>query len=545
MKNNLTFSSRAIGTSFLLFAFLANSLFSQSNINQTLSVNGTGNIADASAQLDVSAIDKGMLVPRMTSAQRIAIALPAPGLLVYDTTTGGFWVHTGSAWRALAAILVDADGDTKVQVEESPDEDIIRFDLGGTERMVLRKNAGSSSRLELPNSSDNTFIGTNAGSDNTTGTHNTANGVSALGNNTVGNHNTANGTFTLVLNTDGDNNSANGFQALFFNTTGDYNTANGSGTMYYNTTGFSNTAMGVSALVNNTTRSNLVAVGDSSLYKNGEGATLSSHATANTAIGSKSLYANTTGYQNTALGYNAMFDNTIGDGNTAGGYLALSNNTTGVANAGFGHNSLLANTTGSQNTALGKNAYFNSPNLSNTTCIGFNSGNLVNVSNRIEIGNTSVSFIGGQVNWGTYSDARIKTQVQENVPGLDFITQLRPVTYHLDIHRQNALCGLDKRDSSDWEGKYDIEQKQMTGFIAQEVEAAAKATGYDFSGVEKGADEVGMYSVKYAEFVVPLVKGMQEQQTIIEALKTDNASLKSQLDKITAALAGAGIAVEK
>jgi hypothetical protein len=34
-------------------------------------------------------------------------------------------------------LLEDADGDTKVQVEESSDEDKIRFDTGGTERMII------------------------------------------------------------------------------------------------------------------------------------------------------------------------------------------------------------------------------------------------------------------------------------------------------------------------------------------------------------------------------------------------------------------------
>ena len=33
--------------------------------------------------------------------------------------------------------VTDADGDTKIQVEESSDEDIIRFDTAGTERMTI------------------------------------------------------------------------------------------------------------------------------------------------------------------------------------------------------------------------------------------------------------------------------------------------------------------------------------------------------------------------------------------------------------------------
>lgn len=69
---------------------------------------------------------------------------------------------------------------------------------------------------------------------------------------------------------------------------------------------------------------------------------------------------------------------------------------------------------------------------------------------------------------------------------------------------------------------------------------------------------MGIYSVRYAEFVVPLVKAVQEQQALLEngnarleklnnlrRLKAENAALQSQLEKITAALAEAGIFVEK
>jgi hypothetical protein len=170
--------------------------------------------------------------------------------------------------------------------------------------------------------------------------------------------------------------------------------------------------------------------------------------------------------------------------------------------------------------------------LNNTTCLGYNAGNVSSVANRVEIGNTSVTWIGGEVGWSTYSDARIKNQVQENVPGLSFIKRLRPVTYHLDIHKENEICLRGKKQTGDWKEKYDLEQKQMTGFIAQEVEHAAQSVGYDFSGVEQAKDEVGMYSVRYSEFVVPLVKAIQEQQVMIEQLQKENAALKAQTDKI-------------
>jgi hypothetical protein len=56
----------------------------------------------ASAALDVQSTTQGMLVPRMTAAQRTAIASPATGLLVYQTDgTAGFYFYNG-AWTSLS-----------------------------------------------------------------------------------------------------------------------------------------------------------------------------------------------------------------------------------------------------------------------------------------------------------------------------------------------------------------------------------------------------------------------------------------------------------
>lgn len=63
---------------------------------------GTNN-PHPSALVDITSNNKGMLVPRLTSAQRTAIASPAPGLLVYDTNTNSFWFYNGTAWANLSA----------------------------------------------------------------------------------------------------------------------------------------------------------------------------------------------------------------------------------------------------------------------------------------------------------------------------------------------------------------------------------------------------------------------------------------------------------
>ena len=77
-------------------------------------------------------------------------------------------------------------------------------------------------------------------------------------------------------------------------------------------------------------------------------------------------------------------------------------------------------------------------------------------------GNAATSTIGGSVNWTATSDGRFKSNVEENVVGLDFINKLRPVTYQMDIHRQNEIMyGNKAKEIGDWPGKFDIEQKRI------------------------------------------------------------------------------------
>lgn len=61
--------------------------------------NGIGTTTpDASAKLEIASTSKGLLVPRMISTQRLAISLPANGLLVYQTDgVIGFYVNTGTS----------------------------------------------------------------------------------------------------------------------------------------------------------------------------------------------------------------------------------------------------------------------------------------------------------------------------------------------------------------------------------------------------------------------------------------------------------------
>jgi hypothetical protein len=71
----------------LLVSFYA---FSQTGIGTTT--------PNASAKLEIASTDKGLLIPRMTASQRVAIVTPANGLLVYQTDSEtGFYVNTGTS----------------------------------------------------------------------------------------------------------------------------------------------------------------------------------------------------------------------------------------------------------------------------------------------------------------------------------------------------------------------------------------------------------------------------------------------------------------
>jgi hypothetical protein len=58
----------------------------------------------ASAIVNVESTTQGFLPPRMTTTQKNAIATPAAGLVVYDTTLGKLCVRTAAAWETITSI---------------------------------------------------------------------------------------------------------------------------------------------------------------------------------------------------------------------------------------------------------------------------------------------------------------------------------------------------------------------------------------------------------------------------------------------------------
>jgi hypothetical protein len=95
---------------FFVAVFLLNSL---SNLNAQVGIGASTVTPDPSSMLDIQSTTKGLLIPRMTSAQRSAITSPADGLIVYQTdVTKGYYYYnsTSSLWVMLGAQLTFSTG---------------------------------------------------------------------------------------------------------------------------------------------------------------------------------------------------------------------------------------------------------------------------------------------------------------------------------------------------------------------------------------------------------------------------------------------------
>lgn len=436
-------------------------------------------------------------------------------------------------------------------------------------RGALFSNASSPLNIAIGDSalhfyqsgSPNLAIGYKALFSNTTGIYNFAMGVSALQNNTTASGNLALGFRSLVSNIDGHDNIAIGNSTMDQNKSGNYNVGIGYLNLFANTTGNYNTSVGPSALYINTTGSNNSAFGNKALYQNISG-------NQNVGIGNESLFFNATGAYNTAAGNYSLHKNTTGNYNVALGSDALRTNGTGLNNTAIGSSSLYLNNGGHYNTAVGFQAVYRNTTSQFNTAIGYYAGgnftfgynntflgsntkggsagnyNMIVIgneaisaaSNQVTIGNPSNNSYRVYANWSNISDGRYKKNVRENVPGLSFITKLRPVTYNIDATALDAFIHRNHKDSASpmakgfqKAGLLEKEKIIYTGFVAQEVETLAKSLGFDFSGIDLPKNDHDTYGLRYADFVVPLVKAVQEQQEEIETLRKDN---KIQSDKI-------------
>ena len=542
------------------------------------------NTTTPNAQLDIRATSAtapsntdGLLIPKVNIFPATNPTAAQQGMLLYLTTTSGsnapgfyYWDNPTTTWIGLGKDVKEwqLNGNTVNATTDfmgsTNDADVIfkrnnlRAGRIGIENTSFGVNAlnpastghqntasGTASLYSNTTGSQNTASGAFSLFSNTTGNNNTASGTSSLRSNTTGNNNTASGVSSLQSNTTGIQNTASGIASLYSNTTGTHNTASGTSSLYSNTTGIQNTASGAFSLFSNTIGYDNTASGTASLRFNTEGynntasgvSSLQSNTTGNnnTASGTASLRSNTTGSHNTASGVSSLYSNTTGIQNTASGAHSLYSNTTGNDNTASGFYSLRFNTEGNYNTAIGYNAFFSGDSFSNSTALGANT--TITASDQVRLGNNAVTSIGGQVDWTTLSDSRFKTENAAKVPGFDFIKKLRPVTYYVDHEAMNryleAPKGEDVQNRSSLEAKNTYKPSYTktleSGFMAQEVEQAAKELGYEFNGVDAPKNDKDYYGLRYDQFVVPLVKAVQELNEKLEQKDAENDQLRAML----------------
>jgi hypothetical protein len=227
------------------------------------------------------------------------------------------------------------------------------------------------------------------------------------------------------------------------------------------------------------------------------------------------MYIGVVGVTGANLNINGTINGiTVGSGwgnysyNTAIGYQALSYNT-GNYNTGIGLNAL-NNNSGSFNTVIGANDTPIQITGSNNTLIGYGANIDPSFSNVVVIGNIGIQAAFIKVAWSYFSDKRLKSNIQNSNLGLDFISKLRPVSYH----RNN-----------------DASQKTEYGLIAQELEETLNSAGVTNNGIIS-KDGEGMYSVRYNDLISPMIKAIQEQKTIIDNQQLQIDELKKMVESM-------------
>jgi hypothetical protein len=297
-----------------------------------------------------------------------------------------------------------------------------------------------------------------------------------------------------------------------------------------------NTALGLNALDANTTGTFNTAVGKDALLSNTTGSS-------NTAIGLNALDGNTTGSSNTAIGLNALLSNTTASDNTAVGYLALQYNTTGESNVAVGTSALRDNTTGLDNTAVGPAAGLQLTTGSNNTLLGHNagrgaspSGSITTGSNIVVLGDNNVTDLYCADTTISSSDARDKTDVSDFTYGLDWVTQLRPVTYRWD--KRSWYVDKDATTEDLLNAQPDGSKKRSklhVGFLAQEELEVEKQFGFGESKddmlIANLNEDESAYGIKYERLVPVLVNAIKELNGLVQAQQAQIEELKALINK--------------
>jgi len=332
---------------------------------------------------------------------------------------------------------------------------------------------------------------------------------------------------------------------------GNYNVVVGDEAGTALTTGDANVAVGFEALKTEDANGESVAVGYQALKAQNVGAS-----GVNTAVGYLAGTAMTTGIYNVMLGGEAGDAMTDADGNVALGWRSLTSNTLGHGSTAVGAQCLFSQNYGSStnayNTCVGHSAgYTISTGVSNTlvgglagdnfatgnsnVIMGYNSDTAASDTSQIIVlgtgvtsqaannftfgfGATDSNIAFGATSITAPSDVRLKEDIQDEKIGLDFIKDLRPVTFRWkkakDIDPEMRTHDPDS-DERVMNGKYNH------GFIAQEVKQVIDS----YSDIKDGFDmwsadpTDGRQRIGEASLMPIMVKAIQELEARIATLE--------------------------
>jgi len=197
----------------------------------------------------------------------------------------------------------------------------------------------------------------------------------------------------------------------------------------------------------------------------------------------------------------------VDNNNTASGVRALQNNTTGNSNTAIGYYSDVSNS-----------------NLSNATAIG--SGDIVNASNKVRVGNTLVTVIQGQVGFTSSSDRNRKENFRP-VEGEDVLGKIRGLT----LTSWNFIG-------------HDPKQFRHYGPMAQDFFAAFGHDGIGTIGTDTTITSTDMDGILMIA-AQALEKRAVKQKKEIQALRGENADLRARLETENANLKARLAALER
>ena len=337
----------------------------------------------------------------------------------------------------------------------------------------------------------NTFLGFNTGSANIGGEYNVSMGYNALYQPDGESYNTAIGTDALGGAIAG----------------GEYNVAVGPNSLLALTSGDANVAIGPDAGVGITTGDYNIAIGEDNM-------TAACTGDYNHIIGRDSGKAITSGANNLAIG-------------GAAGYSI----TEGHDNISLGHDAGRVYTTGDHNISIGYKSSGSGVDVSNEILIGHGAGTtnfVAGGTGTVRLGmhnNYITNTFTSNANWAHSSDERWKKNINNNDIGLDFINDLRTVTYNWKAFSE-IDPSLSEYNAEDTEYPHPEIQH---GLIAQEVKSALEKNGINqFAGwYEDQGHADKQQGISESMYVIPLIKAVQELSAENEELKTRITALEN------------------